>query len=129
MHAEEHGSGMVVAGGGLEALATLERHDGASRRRVTDVVMPGLDRPRLGALPGERRPSLPALYLSGYPDDEVVRRGLLDAGGPFLQQPLTPDALLRRVGELLDQHCGAQNSARPLSSRVTSRATESARTA
>jgi two-component system, cell cycle sensor histidine kinase and response regulator CckA len=40
--------------------------------------------------------------MSGYTDDDVVRRGLLDAAEqPFLQKPFTPEALLARVADLL----------------------------
>jgi two-component system cell cycle sensor histidine kinase/response regulator CckA len=41
--------------------------------------------------------------MSGYTDDDIVRRGLLNPDQPFLQKPFTPDALLRRVEELLKQ--------------------------
>jgi two-component system, cell cycle sensor histidine kinase and response regulator CckA len=41
--------------------------------------------------------------MSGYTDDDIVRRGLLDPDQPFLQKPFTPEALLRRVAELLEQ--------------------------
>jgi hypothetical protein len=39
--------------------------------------------------------------MSGYTDDDIVRRGLLDGEQPFLQKPFTPDSLVGCVGELL----------------------------
>ena len=47
------------------------------------------------------RPGLPVLFMSGYTDDEIVRRGLLEAGQPFLQKPFTPEALGEHVAGLL----------------------------
>ena len=55
---------------------------------------------------GERlaveRPELRVLYMSGYTDDDVVRRGLLRPESPFLQKPFMPADLSRKVREVLD---------------------------
>jgi DNA-binding NarL/FixJ family response regulator len=42
------------------------------------------------------------LFLSGYTDDALVRHGVLAKDEAFLQKPFTPDALARRVREVLD---------------------------
>jgi PAS domain S-box-containing protein len=69
---------------------------------VTDVVMPGAGGRELAAALGARRPGLRLLYISGYTDDEVTRRGLLDSGVPFLEKPFEAEGLARRVREVLD---------------------------
>jgi CheY-like chemotaxis protein len=98
---QEYGYGVVEASGGHQALAVLERGDGRIDLLVTDVILPGMDGPELARRASELRPELPVLFVSGYTDDEIVRRGLLQEGQPFLQKPFTPEALAAKVGELL----------------------------
>jgi two-component system cell cycle sensor histidine kinase/response regulator CckA len=42
------------------------------------------------------------LFMSGYTGDAIVHHGVLDAGLAFLQKPIMPDALLRKVQEVLN---------------------------
>lgn len=76
---------------------------------VSDVAMPRLNGRELSERLHLLRPALPVLFMSGYTDDEIVRRGLMEAGRPFLGKPFTPDELVRRVRLLLDE-AAAQHS-------------------
>jgi two-component system cell cycle sensor histidine kinase/response regulator CckA len=40
--------------------------------------------------------------MSGYTDDDVMRRGILDRSTAFLQKPFTPDELAQKVREVLE---------------------------
>jgi PAS domain S-box-containing protein len=97
----ELGYQVVEARDGAEALELLGRQEAKVRLMVADVVMPGMDGPELARQVLALRPGLAVLFMSGYTDDEVVRRGLLDAGQPFLQKPFTPEVLGRQVAQLL----------------------------
>ena len=39
--------------------------------------------------------------MSGYTDDAIVRHGILDSTIAFLQKPITPETLARKVRETL----------------------------
>jgi two-component system cell cycle sensor histidine kinase/response regulator CckA len=98
----EQGYTVLEAKHGLEALAQVEQNHQAIDLVISDVVMPELSGRELGARLAVLRPELPILYMSGYTGDDVIQRGLLEPGVPFQQKPFTPEALARKVREMLD---------------------------
>jgi CheY-like chemotaxis protein len=70
---------------------------------ITDVVMPGMSGGGLGERLAFQRPGLPVLFISGFADEDVIGRGLLEAGRPFLQKPFSLSDLARKVREVLDR--------------------------
>ncbi|MCC6624857.1 MAG: response regulator [Deltaproteobacteria bacterium] len=95
-----HGYTVVEAADPAAALA-LEPSVPTLDALLTDLVLPGMSGPELARRLRERRPGLRVLCMSGYTDDAVVRHGLIEQGLPFLSKPLVPDALLRKLRELL----------------------------
>ena len=69
---------------------------------LTDVVMPGMNGRALGERLATSHPRLRVMYMSGYTDDEVMRRGIRAAQTAFLQKPFTPADLTRSVRDILD---------------------------
>ena len=96
------GHRVLVAGNGAEALGILEGEPGPLHMVVTDVVMPGMSGKALVDALRARRPGLRALFVSGYPQEVIARRGVLDSGIEFLAKPFTPATLVARVRALLD---------------------------
>jgi CheY-like chemotaxis protein len=89
-----HGYECVEASNGLEAFNIMRQRGEHIDAVVTDVVMPVLGGGALARRIAELRPTMPVLFTSAHSGEEVVRRGLIPAGAPFLQKPFTPEALV-----------------------------------
>jgi two-component system cell cycle sensor histidine kinase/response regulator CckA len=85
-----------------EALLLCERHPGKIDLLLTDVVMPQMSGPELAKRLAMTRPDVRVLCMSGYTDDSIVRHGVLETGVAFIQKPITPGLLARKVREVLD---------------------------
>jgi len=99
----DQGYKVIAAGSGAEALDLARSHKAPIDLLVTDVVMPGMDGRELADRLGPVHPETRCLFMSGYTDDAIVRRGVREEGMPFLQKPFTIDALALKVREVLDQ--------------------------
>jgi PAS domain S-box-containing protein len=93
----EEGYRVIEAESGDRALELLRAEGHRPAIVLTDVVMPGMTGSELADAVSRLRPGTPVLFTSGYPDEEILRRGLLDPGAAFLPKPFSPEALVRAV--------------------------------
>jgi len=99
---ESRGYDVLEAKGAYDALEIGGRHKKHIHLLLTDVVMPQVSGRELAEHLAPLHPETKVLYMSGYADHAVVHHGLLEPGTVFLQKPFTPDALARKVREVLD---------------------------
>jgi PAS domain S-box-containing protein len=99
---EDHGHAVLTARHGRDAMLIAERYERPIDLLVTDVVMPEMGGGELVHRLIARRPNIKVLYISGYTNDEVVRRGVQGAPASFLHKPFTSDDFMLRVREVLE---------------------------
>ncbi|HYN14312.1 MAG TPA: ATP-binding protein, partial [Terriglobales bacterium] len=96
-----NGYTVLEAEHGEEALRLACEHSGEISLMITDVIMPGMNGRELAERMGILRPAIKVLYMSGYAETAVYRKGVLEPGAPFLQKPFGPPDLGRKVRDVL----------------------------
>lgn len=99
---EDLGYTVLSAASGREAVEVANNHGGEIHLLVSDVVMPEKNGVEVWEELRLQRPALPALFLSGWASDAVVRHGILDGQVPFLPKPFSSSQLGLKVREVLD---------------------------
>jgi two-component system cell cycle sensor histidine kinase/response regulator CckA len=98
----DHGHTVLEARHGRDALTVASGYNHPIHLLVTDVVMPEMGAGELVDRLLTKRPNLKVLFISGYTNDEVVRRGVTRSDSAFVQKPFTPLDLMQKVRGLLD---------------------------
>jgi len=99
---KRQGYTVLEAASGEEALALTASYREPIDLLVTDVIMPGMHGRELAERLLALRPGLKVLYTSGYTENVIAHRGVLDEGVDFLGKPYSPRSLGEKVRAVLD---------------------------
>ena len=93
---------VIEARNGVEALKIWAEMNDQIDLLMTDVVMPQMHGRELSEKIAAVNPQIRTLFTSGYTTDRLMQLGVSDEEVNFIQKPYAPDALARKVREMLD---------------------------
>lgn len=93
----------LAAKGSAEALEIIKSGKEPIHLLLTDVVMPEMNGRQLYTKALEMLPALKVLYMSGYTDNVIAHRGVLDEGVQFIQKPFSGKGLAEKIRKILDE--------------------------
>lgn len=102
---------VISAANGVEALRALKKSHKKVALIVVDVVMPGMSGPEFVRAVASLRPDSRVLFISGYTEDVVRRKGVPAGDACFLQKPFSLKSLAIKIRELLDERVPARATA------------------
>lgn len=97
----EAGYTVTEAANGVEALALGKEAIVSFSLLMTDLMMPKMGGIELSAAVRQLAPGLPVLYISGYSEELVAVRENIGANSSFIQKPVSPETLLRKLRDAL----------------------------
>jgi PAS domain S-box-containing protein len=97
----EAGYAVLEAENGRAALDLMRRQGRPPSLVLTDVGMPEMDGYELTRRLRAEHPGVPVVFLTGYGDRDYRERPTPDSVRAVLRKPLSPEALVHAVGEVL----------------------------
>jgi len=95
------GHKVIAAESGEQALEKAQEVLSELDLLITDVVMPGMSGGELARHMKVLCPAIKIIYVSGYADDEIVRRGVAE-GASLLKKPFTSSGIRDAIDRLFD---------------------------
>jgi PAS domain S-box-containing protein len=104
---ERYGYEVLVARDDRHAAQIAQERRRPIHVLLTDVIMPRVSGPELAEKLTATRPEMKVVYMSGYTNQAIIQHGTLGAEIDFVQKPVIPAALARKVREVLDREGGS----------------------
>ncbi|MBW1781583.1 MAG: PAS domain S-box protein [Deltaproteobacteria bacterium] len=99
----KQGYTIFSASNGAEALEIVDSQKCSVDLLLTDVVMPDMNGKELYSKFSKKCPGVKVLYMSGYTNNVIAHRGILDEGIHFIQKPFSIQGLSKKVREAMEK--------------------------
>jgi two-component system, cell cycle sensor histidine kinase and response regulator CckA len=104
---KQKGYTVLKANGGPEALALAFKSQQRIHLMLTDVIMPQMSGRELAGKIMDLHPEVKTVFMSGYSNNLLSTRQVLDPRHVLLQKPVRLTALAKRLREILDRNSAA----------------------
>ncbi len=98
-----YGYKIIEASDGDEAISRFMENKDSIQLLILDVIMPKKNGKEVHDEIKAIKPDIKALFLSGYTENIIHKKGILDISYNFLRKPTSPKELLRKIREILDK--------------------------
>ena len=98
---EKCGYTMIQAASSQEAIEICREQERHIDLILTDVIMPEMNGKEMVEQILAFRPAVKVLFMSGYTDDILAKRGIVEDGMVFIQKPLEMRKLNQKIREVL----------------------------
>ncbi|MBI5641706.1 MAG: response regulator [Nitrospirae bacterium] len=102
----EAGYTVVEAVDGEDAISKFAEDAMGIDLLLLDVIMPKKSGMAVYEEVKKARPDVRVLFVSGYTADIIRQKGMLDDGMVFIEKPVEPGVLLKKIREVLDEKNG-----------------------
>ncbi|MEA2434729.1 MAG: two-component system, cell cycle sensor histidine kinase and response regulator CckA [Actinomycetota bacterium] len=92
---------VIAFSSGSEAIEYIKSDDVEVDLLLTDVVMPKMSGKALSDTLHLARPGIKTIYMSGYSDEIIAKRGVLEVGAHLIAKPFTTAEIVRRIHSVL----------------------------
>ncbi len=100
---QKNGYKIIEAENGEEAIRKFKENRGVVSLILLDVIMPVKNgREAYEEMKGIE-PGVKTIFMSGYTDDIISRKEILEEGSDFISKPINPDTLMRKIRDVLDR--------------------------
>jgi two-component system cell cycle sensor histidine kinase/response regulator CckA len=99
----QKGCTVLTANNGLQALALVSQSEQSIDLMLTDVIMPQMSGRELADRIRNHHPNIKTVFMSGYSNNLLSNRQILDPRHVLLQKPVRLTALAKCLREMLDR--------------------------
>ena len=94
---------IIEAMDGNDAVEVFQKHKDNVHLLILDVIMPKKNGKEVYAEIKNVKSDIKVIFVSGYSEDIIYKKGILEVGLNFISKPVSPDELLIKVRDVLDK--------------------------